>query len=156
MTSNPADRPGVVAPPPAIYAAGILTGLALHWIWPIPLLRVAPVRAAGLVLVLLSVAWIVLSQREFRRHQTSINPYRPSTALIESGPFRRSRNPVYLGLSGIQLGVALWASSLWVLLTLGPVLAVMRRGVVEREERYLAGKFGEAYERYRERVPRWL
>lgn len=156
MPQDPTDRPGVVAPPPAIYAAGILAGLALHWLLPIPLLRVAPARAAGMVLVVMSVAWIVLAEREFRKHQTSINPYRPSTALIESGPFRRSRNPVYVGLTGIQLGIALWVSSLWVLLALGPVLAVMRRGVVEREERYLARKFGAAYEGYRNRVPRWI
>ena len=156
MSPSPADRPGVVAPPPVIFAAGVLGGLALHWLAPIPLLRFAPVRAAGVLLVVLSVAWIALCEREFRRHETSINPYRPSTALIESGPFRRSRNPVYLGLAGIHLGIALAVSSLWIALALVPVLAVMRRGVIEREERYLGAKFGEAYERYRERVPRWL
>jgi protein-S-isoprenylcysteine O-methyltransferase Ste14 len=150
------DRPGVVAPPPVIYAVGLFGGLLLHWIWPLPIVATPAVRILGALLVVASVAWILVAFRQFAIHGTNVDPYRPTTAIIESGPYARSRNPLYLGLSGIQLGVAFAASSLWVLLLLVPVLVVMRFGVIAREERYLERKFGATYLAYKARVRRWL
>ena len=90
------------------------------------------------------------------RHQTSPLPERPTTAIVSDGPFRISRNPIYLGFTCITLGCALWLNALWVLLVLVPVLFVVQYGVIRREERYLEGKFGGQYLEYKARVRRWL
>ncbi|MFI5210728.1 MAG: methyltransferase family protein, partial [Gemmatimonadales bacterium] len=69
---------------------------------------------------------------------------------------RFSRNPMYVGMTLLYLGIALWANSLWPLLLLPAVLVVMRRGVIAREEAYLERRFGDEYRSYRARVRRWL
>lgn len=91
-----------------------------------------------------------------RRAGTSASPYRPSAALTTTGPFRFSRNPIYLAMTGLYLGVSLLVNSVWPLLLLAPLLLVMHRGVILREERYLSAKFGEVYAAYKSGVRRWL
>jgi protein-S-isoprenylcysteine O-methyltransferase Ste14 len=108
------------------------------------------------VVILLSVALAGLSIREFRRFNTSFQTRRPATRLIRTGPFRYSRNPLYIFLSGMHIGIGLLANSLWVLGMLAPALVIMSAGVIAREERYLEGKFGKAYLDYKASVRRWL
>lgn len=81
---------------------------------------------------------------------------RPTTALALGGPYRFTRNPMYLGLASLHLGAALLFDSFWVILTLPPVLWVVRRAVIDREERYLEARFGGAYLDYKRRVRRWF
>jgi protein-S-isoprenylcysteine O-methyltransferase Ste14 len=145
-----------VAPPPLIHLGFVLLGLAVHPYWPAPILPGAGVRWAGLVVVLLSVALAGLSIREFRRFNTSFQPQRPATCLIRTGPFRYSRNPLYIFLIGMHIGIGLLANSFWVLGMLAPALVIMSAGVIAREERYLEGKFGKAYLDYKASVRRWL
>ncbi|MGB3037997.1 MAG: isoprenylcysteine carboxylmethyltransferase family protein, partial [Methyloceanibacter sp.] len=80
----------------------------------------------------------------------------PSTVLLESGPYRFTRNPIYIAVVILYFGLAVMLTSAWMLLLLIPVLIILQRGVVEREEAYLQAKFGEAYRKYLARVPRWL
>ncbi len=87
---------------------------------------------------------------------TNINPYRPSTAIVTSGPFRYSRNPLYLALTLLYLGLTLAFNTWWGIVVLLPLVVVMDRGVVLGEERYLEQKFGESYRRYRSEVRRYL
>jgi protein-S-isoprenylcysteine O-methyltransferase Ste14 len=87
---------------------------------------------------------------------TNVNPTLPSTALVEAGPFRFSRNPLYVALTFMYVGLALLANALWVLALIVPVMVLMHYGVVRREERYLEAKFGDAYRDYRSRVRRYL
>jgi protein-S-isoprenylcysteine O-methyltransferase Ste14 len=150
------DTPGVAAPPPVLYGLGVVVGLGLQWIAPLPLPGGAGLRGLGILLVAAGLVLGGLAAREFRRHHTSINPYRPSTAVLQSGPFGWSRNPVYLGLTLAQLGLGLALANGWIVLLLVPILLVMRGGVIAREERYLARRFGAEYEAYRSRVRRWL
>ncbi len=91
-----------------------------------------------------------------RRAGTNVRPDQPTLALVFDGPFRFTRNPLYLAATGLYLGIALLVDALWPLLLLVPVLAVLRWGVVAREERYLEAKFGEPYRAYKARVRRWL
>jgi protein-S-isoprenylcysteine O-methyltransferase Ste14 len=91
-----------------------------------------------------------------RRAGTNVRPDQPTLAVVTDGPFRYSRNPLYLGLTGLYVGVTLLADALWPLVLLGPLLGVVQRGVVRREERYLAAKFGAPYLAYQARVRRWL
>ncbi len=93
---------------------------------------------------------------QFWRKRTSVIPYRPTTAIIQSGPFRLTRNPVYLGDTLLYVGVALVMNTAWPLLLLPLVLLIVHRGVILREERYLEQKFGDEYISYRSRVRRWI
>jgi protein-S-isoprenylcysteine O-methyltransferase Ste14 len=109
-----------------------------------------------MALVAAALLLFALALREFRRAGTSVKPYEPTTALIRSGPFRVSRNPIYLSLSFFQLGIGLWTLNGWVVALLVPVLAVMIPGVIMREERYLERRFGDEYRRYKASVGRWM
>ena len=91
-----------------------------------------------------------------RRAQTPVDPYSPSTAIVVEGPYRYTRNPLYLALTLFYLALASIVNSVWPLLLLPLVLLVIQRGVIAREERYLEQKFGEQYLRYKSRVRRWL
>ncbi len=150
------DHAGVPVPPPLLYAAGFLTGLALEHRWPLPRPRGRLVGPVGAVLVLLGAALPASGAALFRRRRTTVLPVRPSTALVTDGPYRLTRNPMYVGFALGHVGLALLRRSTWALLTLGPVLAAVDRLAVEREERYLERAFGLEYRRYAERVRRWL
>jgi len=153
------DAPGMIAPPPLLFAVPIALGVLLQWLIPIPRPAAELAHAAiivGTALIVVAIALILSANRVFRRAGTSVLPTRPSTALVTHGPFRFTRNPMYLGLTLVGSGVALLAWAPWILILLpGAVLAV-RYGVIAREERYLARRFGDAYRDYTARVRRWI
>jgi len=153
----PKDRAGVIAPPPLIYLGGILIGLALNRWWrPWPIFATTAPRWSGLVLVVAGAAIIVAGRKALVAAETNVNPFKPTTAIVSSGPFRFTRNPLYLSMTIIYLGLALAANTWWSFLLLVPVLLLIHFGVVTREERYLERKFGESYRGYRLRVRRYL
>jgi protein-S-isoprenylcysteine O-methyltransferase Ste14 len=146
----------VIAPPPLIYLAGLALGFALEALLPSASLPHVVAWPIGGVLI---VAGLALARSFFtalRRARTPVAPYRPTTALVTTGPYRLSRNPGYLGMALAFAGIAVLTSSLWVLVTLIPTLIVVDRGVIAREQRYLERIFGEQYRRYRARTRRWL
>ena len=159
MPESSRDNPGIIAPPPLLYLVPLLLGLLLQRVWPIALapagLRSA-VRVLGGVLIVLWVILSVTAIREFRRAGTHVIPTRPATTVVDTGPYRFTRNPMYLGLTLLYLAVTLLTNALWTLLLLPVVLLVMQRTVIDREERYLERKFGEEYRRYKARVRRWI
>jgi protein-S-isoprenylcysteine O-methyltransferase Ste14 len=149
------DHAGVMVPPPLIYVVFFLAGVVLQRYVPIAqlpswTLLLAPVLIAS---------WLALTAWSFRRFWasgTSIVPVRPSTALVIEGPYRLTRNPMYLGLLSLYLGVTCWSGLMWPLI-LTPVLVwVIHVTVIGREERYLTRKFGDDYRRYQAQVRRWL
>ena len=155
MTAT-ADHAHVIAPPPLIAAAAMLLGAGLHYLWPVPLWpwphAWAP-RGACFAASLILAGWAV---RRIWRVRSSVLPHRATTALVTSGPFRFTRNPLYLAMGLLLAGVAFALNSLAMLLIIVPWTVVMRHGVIAREERYLEGKFGEDYRAYCRRVRRWL
>jgi protein-S-isoprenylcysteine O-methyltransferase Ste14 len=156
---NPGESSGVRVIPPVIYLAGLAAGFLLQWVWPVSILPPAAVlasRAAGWLLIGIWLFFSIWAVAVFRRAGTTPNPTRPTTALAFGGPYRFTRNPMYLSFALMQAGVALIANALWPLVFLLPVLFVIRRYVIEREERYLERKFGEDYLAYKRRVRRWL
>ncbi len=155
MTATPQRHAGVVAPPPIIYGAGLVLGLVAQRVRPVPALPPGAARVLGPLLVALGLVALP-ALIAFRRARTSPHPFHPATALVTGGPYQFSRNPMYLGLTLLYAGVALWANALWPLLLLPVVIAVMHQGVIVREERYLEATFGEEYREYRGRVRRWL
>jgi protein-S-isoprenylcysteine O-methyltransferase Ste14 len=150
-----ADIPGVIAPPPVIFLVPLLAGIALERIAPIPVLTRPWWRWLGMGALFASLM-VVLAIRAFRRARTRPEPWKPSTALVTDGPYRYSRNPMYLGFTLAYIGVSLLTGAVWSLLLLPVALMVTQRFVIEREERYLAHKFGDAYREYVRRVRRWL
>lgn len=155
MTELP-DRPGVVALPPLIYLAALVAALLTHWALPLALPLPAFVRWAGGLLALSAIALAFRARAEFTRAGTNPNPMLPATALVRSGPFRFTRNPMYLGMAATFMGLALLTRIGWFLIVLPPWLALMHWGVVLREERYMSRKFGADYEAYRAATRRYL
>jgi protein-S-isoprenylcysteine O-methyltransferase Ste14 len=149
----------VVARPPLLYTSTLALGLVAQAVRPLPLMprgsRLLR-RLGGAALLGVGLASAGWATRTMGRAGTSVDVDTPTTALVTEGPYRYSRNPIYLALSALYLGVALLANARWPVLLFPALLAVMWRGVIEREERYLARRFGEEYLAYRGRVRRWL
>jgi protein-S-isoprenylcysteine O-methyltransferase Ste14 len=155
MTTS-ADNSGVVVRPPLLYGAAFVVVLVLRWFWPMPILGHAVALSAGLVLVVLGVGIAIWGRRTMEVAGTNVDPLLPTTAIVTSGPFRYSRNPLYAALTLFSLGLTLAVNTWWGIVLLVPVLVIMHRGVVLREERYLDQKFGETYREYRSKVRRYL
>ncbi len=141
--------------PPIIYLASILIGIAAHLIWPLPLLSTLG-TPLGIVVVLLALLLFTASVREFRAAGTCVRGNQPTHAIVSSGPYRFSRNPIYVSFSLLQLGIAFWVDNLWVAVTLLGSLTLMTLVVIAREERYLEQMFGALYLDYKASVRRWL
>ena len=154
--ADTSDNAGVIARPPLIYLAALLLGVALDAVWPAPLLADATQYWVGGAVMLISLALVIPCFALFRRAGTSVPTETPTTALVDRGPYRFSRNPIYLALSLLYAGIAITADNVWMLGLLVPVLAIMTYGVIKREEAYLERKFGEEYRRYKSSVRRWL
>jgi protein-S-isoprenylcysteine O-methyltransferase Ste14 len=152
----PTDHSGVAVPPPLLYAVPLAVGLLLHWAYPIALMPRGVAVPLGVLLVVLSLALLASAMISFRRARTSPVPIKPTTAIVETGPYRFTRNPMYVGLAALYLGVTLWVDSLWPILFLPIALFMIQRFVIAREERYLEAKFGDQYRGYKARVRRWL
>jgi protein-S-isoprenylcysteine O-methyltransferase Ste14 len=136
-------------------AAGLLLQAyrPLHFL---PLGGRGPAVGVGSSLIAAALVWMIAAERSLRSAGTPLEPWKPTTALVTSGPYALSRNPLYLGLTAAFVGVALVLGNGWLLVALPPLATVMVLGVVRREERYLQSLFGECYARYRRSVRRWL
>ena len=156
MEDDTRDNPGVIAPPPLIYAVALGAGLLLQRAFPIVLAPARLTRALGWPLIGASFLLGGSAFRTMLRANTNVDPRHPATTVVVAGPFRYTRNPIYLSFTMLYLGIASLRNALWPLVLLPGVLLLMRRGVIDREERYLEGKFGEQYLQYKARVRRWL
>jgi protein-S-isoprenylcysteine O-methyltransferase Ste14 len=154
--SNQADHAGVRLPPPLIYIVLFGLGLILHQIVPLTIPPVIPVRVAALIFLGGGVLLAGWSNVLFRRAHTSLVPIKPSTALVVSGPYRLTRNPMYLGLLCVYIAAALWLGVVWALILVPLVVLAVQRLAIAKEEHYLEQKFGDAYRQYRTHVRRWI
>ena len=156
MSENDKNHAGVTFPPPLIYGGFLLIGFVIDYFWPIPLLPNAVQYTVGGVLMVLALTIVIPAFKMFRIIGTAVRPDKPTTAIITGGPYRFTRNPLYLALAVLYAGIAIAADSIWILALLVPVLVIMYIGVIAREERYLEQKFGEEYRQYKASVRRWL
>jgi protein-S-isoprenylcysteine O-methyltransferase Ste14 len=156
-TSDPTDAADVRVLPPLLFLGSIALGVALGWLAPLRFHLGGGLRvglglagiAVGVALGGWTIAWM-------RRTKQDPDPRKPTPELILAGPFRLSRNPIYVGMALVQAGIGLALGNVWLLLLLVPTLWLLVRSVIAREEAYLARKFGEPYEAYRRSVRRWL
>jgi protein-S-isoprenylcysteine O-methyltransferase Ste14 len=142
--------------PPVVYLGAIALGLLLHFAWPVGLVSRAVSLPLGGTAVLVAVALFLSAVRTFRTAGTPVPGNRPTTTIVRTGPYRYSRNPIYLSFSLLQLGIAFCVNSLWLLVTLMPALALMSLVVIPREEHYLECRFPSDYLPYKASVRRWL
>jgi protein-S-isoprenylcysteine O-methyltransferase Ste14 len=150
------DTAGVVAPPPLVFLGGLAIGFVLEILLPSASLPGAVRWIFGGVLLVAGVALLGTFNSSFHRAGTAVEPWRPTTAIVTTGPYRLTRNPAYLGMTLVYIAIALLADALWVLVPLPAVLLIIDRMVIAREERYLARKFGQEYLDYKGRVRRWI
>jgi protein-S-isoprenylcysteine O-methyltransferase Ste14 len=148
------DSPRVISFPPLVFLAALVIGCFLNWLFPIHL--PTPLLISGGIFALSGITFGLWGIRAMRRAGTSVRPDRPVTALVTDGPFQFTRNPLYIGLTTIYVGISLSTGVLWLLVTLLPALAVVHWKIVRREEQFLEAKFGVTYRDYKARVRRWL
>jgi protein-S-isoprenylcysteine O-methyltransferase Ste14 len=142
--------------PPFVYLGSIALGLVLHLIWPARLVPPSVSTPVGVIVTLLAVALFVAAVRTFRTAGTPIPGNQPTTTIVRTGPYRLSRNPIYLAFSLLQLGLSFWVNSLALLISLAPSVALMSLVVIPREEHYLEARFPSEYLPYKASVRRWL
>ena len=154
-----ADKPGVLAPPPLILLISLGVSAALGYLAPLNWLPAAltgiPVFL-GAILFFLAGFFGLYGIAAFRRAGTNIEPYKPALVLVRDGPYRFTRNPMYLGLITLHLSIVLLASLDWGLILLPVFALTLHFGVVLREERYLTEKFGQPYLDFLATTRRWI
>lgn len=152
-----ADSAKVTFPPPFIYLGMLLLGLLADWLLGLSLPLSQSVRFGALgVLALLGLAIGLPANARFTRAGTDVKPWKATSAIVREGAFRFTRNPMYLGMALLYLGLALGLASVSALVLFPVLLVVIQTQVIAREERYLEAKFGEEYRSYKAAVRRWL
>jgi protein-S-isoprenylcysteine O-methyltransferase Ste14 len=156
MQNGDPDRPKVAAFPPFILASALALGCLMDFLLPV---RFSPRPYSlpfGLFFVVCAISFAALAIREMSRANTAVDVRKPASTLVTSGVFKVSRNPIYLGMVLLCLGVAFLLNSLWVMLAAAPLAIALQKGVIEPEETYLEQTFGGAYRQYKANVRRWL
>lgn len=152
-----ARRPRTLILPPAPYAAAILAGWWLdRYEWALPLDWGGATRPLGWLAVAIGLGLMLWTMWTFKRHRTTVNPYGGASTLCTGGPFRFSRNPIYLGDWLLLLGVSMLLQTYWPLVFTPLIWIMLRFGVIRHEEAHLEAKFGDAYRDYTARVRRWI
>ncbi|WP_225678364.1 methyltransferase family protein [Bradyrhizobium hereditatis] len=155
--ADTADTANVIVRPPIAWALAVLAGFVLNWLLPLPFLPAAlPAGWLGAIVFALALALVAWAITTMTRAGSNVPTNLPSTTIVDTGPYRFTRNPIYLGMVLGLMGLAIAFNSLWLLMMLVPFALVIRYGVVAREEAYLERKFGDVYRRYCAQVRRWL
>jgi protein-S-isoprenylcysteine O-methyltransferase Ste14 len=158
---NESERQGTIrhVPPPVLFLLSYIAGEGLHYIAPLPIIQFVSVRSGqviGGVFLAVGVLIVLTSVATFFAAKTTVIPYRRAATLVTRGPFRLTRNPMYVGVTLIYLGIAALRGVLWPVLLLPIPLAVLNYVVIPQEESLLRATFGTAYDQYCARVRRWL
>ena len=156
MSDSQKDLPQTIAWPPLVFLGALGVGLWLHWLLPVQPLPLKLSRWLGAVPCVVSGVINFWACGLMLSAGTSIRPTQPVTALVQRGPFRFSRNPLYLSLTLLYVGITLQFGALWPWLTLLPMLGLVHWKIILREEQYLEAKFGDEYRAYKTRVRRWI
>jgi protein-S-isoprenylcysteine O-methyltransferase Ste14 len=150
---------GVIARPPLLFLAALLIGFVLDLLLPLPFLVPGVDLLHWIIggsLILIGLALAAAGIRNFSRAGTPVESIKPTRALVTTGIYDRTRNPIYLGMFLLYGGIGVAAQSPWILILTLPLAITIRYGVVAREEAYLERRFGDAYRDYKARVRRWV
>lgn len=148
--------PNLIAPPPAIFAVAIIVGAIVNKAYGFGSGGGGLPSFVGLALIVQGLALSFWAIQQYRRAKTSPDPKHRAEALVTGGPYRYSRNPLYIATALMQVGFGIAVNMPGIVMAVIPALLVLRKGVILREETYLEGLFGEAYLQYKARVRRWI
>jgi protein-S-isoprenylcysteine O-methyltransferase Ste14 len=155
--ADTADTAHVIIRPPLAWGLAVIAGFALNWLVPLPFLPAnLPAIWVGVIVFVAALALAAWAIATMTKAGSNVPTNRPTTTIVENGPYRFTRNPIYLGMFLGLIGLGIAFNDLWLLVMLVPFALVIRYGVVAREEAYLERKFGDVYRGYRARVRRWL
>ncbi len=150
------DNAGVIMFPPLLYGLTLLVGLIVSRFFPNPFLPVTIALPVGIALLLTGFLVVRAAARNMNRHKTTIHPAGATTTIVSTGIYRFTRNPMYLSFALIYSGISLIFNSWFGFVLLIPLLVLVQKGIIEREEKYLIRKFGDDYLTYKNRVRRWI
>jgi protein-S-isoprenylcysteine O-methyltransferase Ste14 len=150
------DNPGVIAFPPLIWLVNAVISILVHLLIRLPIMRYSICRVCGIVFIVLAPTLALSALRTMKAAGTNVHPSEPALALVRGGPFRFTRNPMYLALCLLQVALGFFLNDLITLLFVVPLAVIFHYGVILREERYLTAKFGEPYLQYKREVRRWI
>jgi protein-S-isoprenylcysteine O-methyltransferase Ste14 len=158
MNENRPDTPRILAPPPVLFFLCLLAGWGLGFLVPFHPFEIGfAVRLiAGSVLFVVAFALAVSALVIMHRHNTPAEPWKPTKRIVNTGPFRFTRNPIYVALVLVLAAIAMQTASGWLMLFVPVLFLLLDLGVIRGEERYLLAKFGEDYRAYMRQVRRWL
>jgi protein-S-isoprenylcysteine O-methyltransferase Ste14 len=148
--------PGLKFPPPLLVIAIIALGYLADWIKPLPITSGDLLWLSGVALIVLSATLALIALFHFLEAKTHVEPWHPTTTIIDKGVFRYSRNPIYLTFCLATVGGGLALNSWWIVMGVPALGYLLQKLVIEREEAYLENKFGQVYLDYKQRVRRWL
>lgn len=155
-TTASTDNAGVIAPAPVLYGIAFAVGLTAEQIAPTQLLSFPVSAWLGFTFVAIAIAIVASAFQALHKAHTAFDARKPTTQVVTTAAFGFTRNPTYLSLTLLLIGIAFVISSLWVLFSVIPAVVATQWGVISREERYLKEKFGEDYNRYTAKVRRWI
>jgi len=153
---RPVDNPGVIAFPPLIWLENAVMSFVVHLFIRVPIMRYGICLGCGIVFIILAPTLALSALRTMKAAGTNAHPSEPALALVRGGPFRFTRNPMYLALCLLQIALGFFLNDWITLLFVVPLALIFHYGVVLREERYLTAKFGEPYLQYKRQVRRWI
>jgi protein-S-isoprenylcysteine O-methyltransferase Ste14 len=155
-TDQPPDNPGVIAFPPLIWLVNAVISVLVHLFVQIPIIRYGICLVCGIVFIILAPTLALSAFRTMKSAGTNVHPSEPALTIVRGGPFRFTRNPLYLALCLLQIALGFFLNDWITLLFVVPLTVIFHYGVVLREERYLTAKFGESYLQYKREVRRWI
>jgi len=151
------DNPGVIAFPPLILlASAVISALVHFFVIRLPIMSYSACLVCGIALVVLAPTLALSAVVTMKKAGTNVNPAEPALTIVRSGPYRLTRNPMYLALCLLQVALGFFLNDWITLLFVVPLTVIMHYGVILREERYLTAKFGEPYLELKRAVRRWL
>ena len=156
MEKAQSDSSGAIAPPPLIALAVIALGVVLGLLWPVDLIAAPWQYIVGGITIAASLLFVASAFRLFRRAHTPVPNYRTPTTLVTDGVYIISRNPIYLSMMLLIIGLAITLDNIWLFALAAVFQQIIRWGVIAREENYLSAKFGEDYSAFMQRTRRWI
>jgi protein-S-isoprenylcysteine O-methyltransferase Ste14 len=153
---QPPDNPGVIAFPPFIWLVNAVISVLVHLFIGVPVMKYGICLVCGIVFIILAPTLALSALITMKAAGTNVDPAKPALTIVRDGPFRFTRNPMYLALCLVQLALGFFLNDWITLLFVVPLALIFHYGVVLREERYLTAKFGEPYLQYKREVRRWI
>jgi len=150
------DNPGVKLAPPIVYLGLGLIGVGMEYVIPLSIGIDSPSNYLGVGVIIVSIVSIGFMFKLFKRYETEPDPWKTTSKIITTGPYKYSRNPVYIFACGVPIGLGIAFNTYWALFAFIPALIIVYYTAVKKEEKYLETKFGQEYLDYKAKVRRWL